>query len=114
METLSNFGSVYCFISFILGVVFMLATLCIVAISKDKEPRNKVHFYVARDKNGSLWLYISKPIRGDNEFYCNLDNNYVEFMCADYSFKFFGLNENDYDNLKWEDEPIEVFVNMED
>ena len=114
MEILSNFASIYCFISFILGAVFMLAVLCIVAMGKDKEPRNNVHFYVARDKNGSLWLYISKPLRGDNEFYCNLDNNYVEFMCADYSFKFFGLNENDYADLKWEDEPVEVFVNMED
>lgn len=92
----------------------MLATLCIVAISKDKEPSNKVHFYVARDKNGSLWLYMGKPLRGDNEFYCNLDNNYVEFMCDVYSFKFFGLNENDYANLKWKDEPVEVFVNIED
>lgn len=29
-------------------------------------------------------------------------------------FKGFGLNENDYANLKWEDEPVEVFINMED
>ena len=29
-------------------------------------------------------------------------------------FKYFGLNENDYGNLKWEDEPVEVFLNMED
>lgn len=57
---------------------------------------------------------MGKPVRCDNEFSCNLDNNYAEFMCADYSFKFFGLNENDYDNLKWEDEPVEVFVNIED
>lgn len=26
----------------------------------------------------------------------------------------YGLNENDYKDLKWEDEPLEVFVNMED
>ena len=68
MEILSNFGSVYCFISFILGAVFMLATLCIVAISKDKEPRNKVHFYVARDSYGTLFLYMGKPIRATSEF----------------------------------------------
>ena len=114
METLNNFSSIYCFISFILGAVFMLATLCIVAISKDKEPRNNVHFYVARDKNGSLWLYMGKPVRGDNEFYGDLDSNYDEFNYCSYNFKMFGLNENDYANLKWEDEPVEVFVNMED
>ena len=28
--------------------------------------------------------------------------------------KYLGLNKADYDNLKWEDEPVEVFVNMED
>ena len=28
-------------------------------------------------------------------------------------FSKFGLNINDYDNLKWEDEPVEVFVNKE-
>ena len=33
------------------------------------EPRNKVHFYVARDKNGGLWLYLDKPIRADDFFY---------------------------------------------
>ena len=114
MEILNNTNLICCFITFILGAIFMLATLAIASMTKVKEPKNNVHFYVARDKNGSLWLYISKPLRGDNEFYCNLDNNYVEFMCADYSFKFFGLNENDYVNLKWEDEPVEVFVNMKD
>ena len=92
----------------------MLAVLCIVAMGKDKEPRNNVHFYVARDKNGSLWLYMGKPVRGDNEFYGNLYNNYDEFNYCSYDFERFGLNKNDYADLKWEDEPVEVFVNMKD
>ena len=28
-------------------------------------------------------------------------------------YDFFGINKNDYDNLKWDDEPVEVFLNME-
>ena len=28
--------------------------------------------------------------------------------------KLFGLKYEDYANLKWEDEPVEVFINMED
>ena len=112
METLNNFGSIYCFISFIIGAVFMLATLCIVAISKDKEPRNKVHFYVARDKNNKLWLYIGKPIRDDTIFKSDLYKGCIGLTHL--NFKCFGLNENDYANLKWEDEPIEVFINMKD
>lgn len=27
------------------------------------EPKNKVHFYVAREKNGTLWLYMGKPTK---------------------------------------------------
>lgn len=112
MEILSNFGSVYGFISFILGAVFMLATLCIVAISKDKEPRNKVHFYVARNKNQKLFLYLGKPIRSATVFCGSVDKG-IYIMTHNY-FKNFGLNENDYKDLKWEDEPVEVFLNMED
>lgn len=111
METLNNFSSIYCFITFIIGAVFMLATLCIVAISKDKEPRNKVRFYVARDKNGTLWIYIGKPFRGENIFYSNPDMRGICLTCNIESYR---LKREDYDNLKWEDEPIEVFVNMED
>ena len=111
METLNNFGSIYCFISFIIGAVFMLATLCIVAISKDKESRNKVRFYVARDSYGTLFLYMGKPTRSTSEF---LPSYYGRLINSSRHFSKYGLNEDDYAYLKWEDEPVEVFVNMED
>ena len=111
MEILNNFSSIYCFITFILGAVFMLATLCIVAISKDKEPRNNVHFYVARDKDGELYLYMGKPIRISDEFITCYGGNIIE---GAKDFLNYGLNENDYANLKWEDEPVEVFINLKD
>ena len=76
------------------------------------KPKNNVHFYVARDKSGELWLYIGKPYRGINVFCSNLDNNVLSL--TNKNFNSFGLNEDDYANLKWEDEPVEVFVNMED
>ena len=79
---------------------------------KIRRMRNKVHFYVARDKNGELWLYIGKPFRVDTQF-CPSVRKRV-FVLTRYNLKSFGLNENDYANLKWEDEPLEVFVNMED
>lgn len=82
--------------------------------STSYKKRNRVHFYVARDKDGSLFLHIGKPIRGETEFYSELYYNHVEFYCRDYSFGVFGINKNDYANLKFEDEPVEVFVNMED
>ena len=79
---------------------------------KIRRMKSKVHFYVARDKNGKLWLYIGKPIRGDDIFYIDTSKGGMGITC--HKFKLFGLNENDYANLKWEDEPVEVFVNMED
>lgn len=76
------------------------------------ESRNKVHFYVARDKDGALWLYSGKPFRDDNKFCPNIEKKVMALTWR--GFKGFGLNENDYANLKWEDEPVEVFINMED
>lgn len=111
MEILSNFSLAYCFISFILGVLFMLTMLCIAAMGKDDEPMNKVHFYVARDKGGELYLYMGKPVRVSNEF---LASHRGRAIRAENCFSKFGLNVRDFDNLKWEDEPVEVFINMED
>ena len=36
----------------------------------------------------------------------------VTFVDED-DFKMFGLNQDDFKDLKWEDEPVEVFLNME-
>ena len=80
-------------------------------ISKFSKKRNRVHFYVARDKDCSLWIYIGKPTRGSRMFYQN-DNCGILGKLTD--LYMLGLDEDDYANLKWEDEPVEVFVNMED
>ena len=73
------------------------------------KSKNKVHFYVARDEDEDLWLYIGKPVRTTDEF---LACNYGKAIVLSKYFSKYGLNENDYDNLTWEDEPIEVFLNM--
>ena len=77
------------------------------------KPKNKVHFYVARDKNGALWLYIGKPIR-EGEIFISCHEIGVRTIGHEGVFKLYGLNENDYKDLKWEDEPVEVFVNMKE
>ena len=112
MEILNNFSMIYCFVSFVIGSVFMLAMMSIAAIVKDKEPMNNVHFYVARDMDGVLCLYISKPFRDHIQFHPNIRNGVI--VLNRYNYKKFGLNEDDYANLKWEDEPVEVFINLED
>ena len=100
-------------IAFLLGEIVMFMIFCICHAAKQEEPANKVHFYVARDKNGMLWIYLGKPERRQGAF-VNSYSTCGSFVISEYNFKNFGLNENDYKDLKWEDEPLEVFINMED
>ena len=111
MEILSNFSSAYCFISFILGALFMLTMLCIAAMGKVQEQMNNVHYYVARDKDGILFLYMGKPTRSTSEF---LPSYYGRLINPSRHFSKYGLNEDDYAYLKWEDEPVEVFITLND
>ena len=78
--------------------------------STPSKKRNQVHFYVARDMNGTIWLYMGKPKRDSGSFV----SSGLGLTLPSRDFSRYGLNANDYANLKWEDEPLEVFVNMED
>ena len=80
--------------------------------STSSKKINRVKFYVARNKDRKLFLYLGKPIRSATVFCGNIDEG-VYIMTHNY-FENFGLNENDYKDLKWEDDPVEVFVNMEE
>ena len=73
--------------------------------------KNNVHFYEARDKNKTLWLFLGKPIR---DYDCYITKICGSVISNSYNFKHFGLNPDDYKDLKWEDEPVEVFLNLED
>ena len=74
MEILSNFNSIYCFITFIIGAVFMLAILSIATMGKDYEPRNKVRFFVTKDFLGgnTLHLWLGKPIKYEEKWTATL------------------------------------------
>ena len=74
------------------------------------EPRNKVHFYVARDEDNALYLYMSKPIRYSSYFWPDING---QSIASGTYFESFNLNIDDFKDLKWEDEPVEVFLNME-
>lgn len=78
---------------------------------KHSKKRNKVKFYVAMDRYCSLWLYIGKPTKIKDDFMAGYQ---CRAIAGEDCFSEFGLDANDYVNLKWEDEPVEVFVNMED
>ena len=102
METLNNFASIYCFISFVIGAVFMLAMLSIAAMGKVKEPRNKVRFFVKAVRDDMYWLFI-KDKKGNISF-IGLDENFNNLG---------GLNPDDFAAMK-EGEIREVFINLED
>ena len=99
MEILNNFSSIYCFIAFVIGAVFMLAMLSIAAMGKVKEPRNKVRFFVERVISDNYVLYIE----GKNRLYS---------IASARLFENFGLNPDDFADMK-EGEIREVFINLE-
>lgn len=78
--------------------------------SKFSKKINRVHFYVARDMNGTIWLYMGKPKRTA----CTFISSRIGLTLPSGDFSKYGLDVNDYVNLRWRDEPLEVFVNMED
>lgn len=80
-------------------------------ISKFSKKINRVHFYVARDMDGRLYIYLGKPVRKYTEF-GGFENKNIFILTN--NFKNFDLKEDDFKDLKWEDEPVEVFINMED
>lgn len=100
-------------IAFILGAISMFMLVCIGYAAKQEEPVNSVRFYVARDKNGRLYLYLCKPIR-DEFLFLSCRKKGGRCTASDSELAMYGLNEKDYKDLKWEDEPLEVFVTMED
>lgn len=95
--------------SFVLAIIILDFVSNKIRIKFSKK-RNRVHFYVARDDSGRLWLYISKPIRAALGFIPNINGR---LLALEGEFSKYGLDANDYDNLKWEDEPVEVFLNLE-
>ena len=115
MNILSNFSSIYCFITFIFGAVFMLAMYSIAAMGKDKEPRNKVRFYVTCEVNyrGEIirTLWLGKP-------YYTRDKRFASgilgrILAINNSFVGYNLNCSDFADMK-EGEIREVFINLED
>ena len=102
MEILSNFISIYCLITFIVGAGFMLAMHSIAVMGKVEEPRNKVRFFVKAVRDDMYWLYI-KDKKGN-----------ISFIGLDEDFNnSWGLNPDDFTDMK-KGEIREVFINLED
>ena len=78
----------------------MLAILSIAAVGKEKEPRNKVRFFVERAVSDTYVLYIE----GKNRLYS---------IASASLFENFGLNPDDFADME-EGEIRYVFLDLED
>ena len=115
MVILSNFISIYCFIAFVIGAMFMLAMLSIAAMGKPKEPRNKVRFFVVKGRgicSDNIELWIGK-LEWDERIKRWIPSTGSRFLSSYYDLKDFNLNPDDFDDMK-EGEIREVFLNLED
>lgn len=89
-------------IGFIVGAMLMMCAIGMVAIQKDKKPRNKVRFFVKAVRADMYWLYI-KDKKGN-----------ISFIGLDEDFNnLWGLNPDDFNDMK-EGQIREVFINLED
>lgn len=99
---------------FILAIIIMV----IYEIKLRKDPRNKVHFYLQRNEEGIFHLSIGRLVRdvklglwieiSGKSRIIESSTTYQPYLES------FNLSFSDYKNLKWEDEPVEVFLNLED
>ena len=115
MEILNNFGSIYCFIAFVIGAVFMLAIYSIEAMGKSREPRNKVHFYVTCELEYNVLmvhtLWIGKPDYTEGKGFSS--DAWGSILAINNSFASYNLNYSDFADMK-DGEIREVFINLED
>lgn len=88
-----------CIISGICGALLGIFSLGIVSASKNKEPRNKVRFFVDKDY---MELYLRMNYR-----------KYNTFICKGSLFRHYGLKNDDFADMK-EGEVREVFLDQED
>ena len=100
-------------IGFIVGAMMMMCAIGMVAIQKDKKPRNNVRFYIAKPSGYYMYyLYLGKPRRvfsnGKFIFKSAHNGRFITDDVFDY-----GLNPRDYDDMKI-GEIKEVFLNLED
>lgn len=96
-------------LSILLVFILFIVIITIYEI-KLRKPQNKVHFYVVRDKDGELNMWFGTPYRYKG-YWVNVYNS-ILIASGDKELKLYGLDKEDYDNLKWENEPIEVFLKL--
>ena len=106
-----------CIISFVVGAMLMMCAIGMVAIQKDKKPRNKVRFYVTTDAiRHPTWmkLWMGKPVWDNKYLMWTRPSNHVFFLDDCFAFhELYNINLADFKDMKPK-EIREVFINLED
>ena len=87
------------FTAFIICAIAMYRLARLIFTAKQGEPVNRVHFYVKREHRNRFTLWVGKTI----------SSSY--FVFADYFFKEFNLNPEDFADMK-EGEIREVYLDL--
>lgn len=93
--------------------MLMLFAMAMAAMAKEREPRNKVHFYIAKPSGYYMYyLYLGKPRRvfSNRKFIFKSARNgrFITDNITDYN-----LNPSDFGYMET-GEIKEVFLNLED
>lgn len=100
-----------CIISFLIGA-FAMFTFIAISASLKEDKTNKVHFYITRDGIGTIELWLGVPCKTEKYYFSY--RSATKLLGQGNSIREYGLKLSDYDNLTFDDEPIEVFLNLED
>ena len=99
-------------IPFIIGLIVVALTMIyatfLVFHNENKKPRNNVRFYLVKTNFMIFELFLGYPIKCNGSMGIYWTGNRVHIDIKDC-----GLNPNDYIDLDY-DNPIEVFLNLED
>lgn len=91
---------------------FILAIFIVVMYKiKLRKSKNEVHFYITRDINKEFTLWIGRPLLIEGIWF---PTEKAYMIITSNNMTAFGLNIDDYKDLKWKDKPVEVLINMED
>ena len=71
-----------------------------------------VEMTYTRDKEEALILWLGKPERGTCMWITG-NSLCIDDIACEEEIEAFGLNLHDYDNLTWNDEPLEVFITLD-
>ena len=102
-------------IGFIIGAMLMMCAIGMVAIQKEKEPRNNVRFFVVKGRDicsDNIELWIGK-LEWNERIRRWIPSTGSRFLSPVFDFKDFNLNPDDFVDMK-EGEIREVFLNLED